>query len=61
MSALAALALVGGIVSCVVGAIAAGISASANMSFDNPLPRAGCAFLVNGIACVAIGIWMLRP
>ena len=55
------LALVAGLTLGAVGAVAAFISASANMSFNNPLPRAGCAFLAGGGALLALGVWGLRP
>lgn len=57
---LLSVALVGGVAIFALGVVCAFISASVNMSFNNPLPRAGCAFLLGGSTLVAVGIWGLR-
>ena len=57
---IAALAVLLGIAIVGLGAVFSFISAEANMSLDNPLPRAGCAFVLAGIAIAGLGIWGLR-
>lgn len=54
------LALAAGLALCALGAVAAFISASVNMSWNNPLPRAGCTLLLGGCGLLALGIWGLR-
>jgi len=58
---LAFIGLAVGLAAFGMGAVAAFTSASVNMSWNNPLPRAGCVFLSVGAALIALGIWGLRP
>jgi hypothetical protein len=60
MKALFIVAFLLGLASAGLGAVAAFTSAQANMSFNEPLSRAGCAFLLAGAALLALSIWGLR-
>jgi hypothetical protein len=59
VTVLSGIALVLGLMLLIVGVMAAYISASVNMSFNNPLPRAGCALLLGGAVLAGLGYWGL--